>query len=269
MKRTWSNSDYIYLKNNYYNTPMIELMSVLGRTANGIRMQASLLGLNRNLSKFLSRPYIDIDKSFFDNWNSSMAYILGFLYAEGSISQYRSLNLGISERDDYLFFNILRVMNSKYKVRYYEKTRTYHVAITNPTIVKSLIKIGLHDKVIPSVPDIYRGNFILGYFDGDGCITCSERYYYDGRVVRYPRSGFSDGSFSILRGIRDLLVACGLSDVNILHRGSVDCYDIYYSMKDSIKLFNLLYGENIGDGLFLKRKYDRFIYELECCGGLT
>lgn len=131
-----------------------------------------------------------IDESFFEKIDShDKAQILGFIYADGCIhirsENSKRLQIGLNEQDsDYL--EIIRV---KMKNEVLLRHKTYHCkdgvtrnvvtfTTSNPKIISDLGNLGVGPRKsltarFPSekqVPKEFLHSFILGIFEGDGCI---------------------------------------------------------------------------------------------------
>lgn len=198
-------------------------------------------------------------ENFFDNIDTeAKAYYLGFIMADGNISNYNnqySLKIHISYKDKEIIDDFLKEIKSTNKTKkkstynkiYNKSYESYYVSLTSVHMVKTLLNNGLSfdksgNELIPStVPDNLMHHFIRGYFDGDGITD-----------IKKNRSGFV-GSYEILNNI---MTITQINKVNLIARCSCDM-EIYYficAKKDSKKLFNFLYKDAT---IYLKRKKDR------------
>jgi hypothetical protein len=214
----------------------------------------------------LAYDYKNIDETFFSKWSPEMAYVLGFLFADGCMQrrktmkgEYNILSLSIKEKGHLEKINNL--MKSDHPLKIYSHQEIYHLNIANQKIVADLLKLGLVPKKslivkFPEVPDEYAGAFIRGEFDGDGCISMR------------PRSGgtatFISGSKDFICILKNKLESLAMvSDrklqVRILASGR-PFYAISYSNKlDLSKLFNFMYDKHAVDNrIYLTRKYLKF-----------
>ena len=195
-----------------------------------------------------------INESFFNNWNHESAYILGFLYAEGSVSKH-SIAIILSTTDAEILYKINKSMDSNYKVGNYisRKNKDYRyskLSISNYIIKKRLCEIGLKDKIFPSDISVeFIGDFIRGYFDGDGCICVNKS---NSAII-----SFADSKRELLFELRRVLSFFGLSDGYIKKRRN--CWYLnYWRNADVYFIFNVMY-DNIDNSLYYKRKYDIFV----------
>lgn len=122
------------------------------------------------------------DKNFFAKIDShEKAYWLGFLYADGNIHKNR---VQFSSIDKCFAIAFKRALKSKNKIREYtpknppNSSTCYAFGISDPKIVIQLNNLGMFPKKslnleFPScemVPEKFLCSFMLGYFDGDGCV---------------------------------------------------------------------------------------------------
>ena len=110
-------------------------------------------------------------------------------------------------------------------------------------------------RVPKNIPDRYTGDFVRGYFDGDGCIYFKSHYAKDRRHYRWVfQTKFISGSLKFLEDLKGLLGRFTKGGFIVKkERG----YELFYSHNDSRAIYELMYGKLRGD-LFLARKYNKF-----------
>lgn len=209
-----------------------------------------------------------VNEKFFDKWNPAMAYVLGFIYADGSIyPSARGKYLTITSVDKEVIILVKRLLQSEHTIREEKPTspngkKRFVLRIGNKNIYRSLSSIGLYPNKsltikIPMIPERFLSHFVRGYFDGDGCVHL---WVSKGRkkevIVRKLSIIFTSGSRKFLE---ELLA--NLKESLVLKQRKI--YDSHRSFQlrlatvDSIQLFKFLYHD-INNGLFLKRKLDTF-----------
>lgn len=121
-----------------------------------------------------------LNHQYFTNIDSEeKAYFLGFLFADGSVTN-KKMTLSLQEKDIHileLFKKSIEytgpiIINNKLGNR----QKQYRLVITSKSLVKDLHKYGVtvnkafNLKFPLDISKNYYHHFIRGYFDGDGCI---------------------------------------------------------------------------------------------------
>ncbi|MHA2226932.1 MAG: LAGLIDADG family homing endonuclease [Candidatus Hodarchaeales archaeon] len=169
-KSRWTAKEIQFLKKNSFLKD-IEISGALNRSINSIRGKRRRLGINK---KFQSKYNINLN--FFKIWTIEMAYILGYIFADGSIRIRRSgSELSMKSKDFELLELINDAMISNYPIKEIKsKTGIYYtLAINRKEIVYDLLKLGVIPRksktmTFPEVQERFLYHFIRGYFDGDG-----------------------------------------------------------------------------------------------------
>ncbi len=130
-----------------------------------------------------SRPVLEYElkRDFFKKQNHDMAYILGFILADGSITKDgKGVTFGVKESDGYLLQLIADKLGYNGKLKKWSKKDSKYSYITlsifSTEIVQDLAKYGIVNgktgkEVFPSLLDIrYHYAFLRGYLDGDGSV---------------------------------------------------------------------------------------------------
>lgn len=199
-----------------------------------------------------------------------MAYVLGFIAADGSLedaSYLRGKYLRISSTDFEVIEKIKNVMNSEHSVvtigpqnilgrkKNYISKQKYLLRIGSHEIYNDLFGLGIEPRksktlTMPKVPLEFMACFLRGYLDGDGCIHASS-----GR--KRLSAIFTSGSRLFLEAVsKNLSFILGINDHNIYSNNRA--FQLRYSTRESIVLLNYIYSD-ISDGLFLSRKYKIYL----------
>jgi len=212
----------------------------------------------------LPQQFYDINEDFFSSWSPEMAYVFGLIITDGCVSDAGVISLCINDRD--LLEKVKKVLRSGHKItpsRHQKGLYYFHFA--REKLVADLAKLGVLPRKsltvkFPQVPERYLVDFIRGVFDGDGSV------FFDKRRVNYPlRSKFVSGSEAFIEGLQRALEDClGMPKRTIYKQKTKNgwSYMFIYDHKDSAKLFEILY-KNAQNGLFLDRKYKRFLEGLK------
>lgn len=191
-----------------------------------------------------------VDKNFFKSWNVDMAYILGFIYADGSMedsSYIRGRYVRITSTDLQIISDIKRSINSGHNlVRISSdlpnrKTR-YLLRIGNKDIYSDLEKLGLYPNKsttirLPLIPNEFMPDFLRGYFDGDGGVSIefSKGIHVD-KILKRLVVSFTSGSCLFLTALSDALMAV-IGYKKPVYNGH-KAYQLRFSTKDSISFLN-------------------------------
>jgi hypothetical protein len=218
-----------------------------------------------------------INENFFKIWSSSMAYVLGYIYADGSlINAHRSSRtkyLAITSKDASILYKINRALGCNkplYRrpprvIKYpsgktYTNSLTYTLRIGNMVIFNDLMKLGLTPRKslslkLPRIPFRYFAHFLRGYFDGDGCFMLSRP---PKRNAHHVRVVFSSGSRQFLNDLAgSISKSTEIQEKHIYQQ--TRSFNLTYFKATSLKILRFMYSEIEKDGLYLDRKYGRYL----------
>lgn len=261
MQQSWTKEEEDIIK-KYYKTKSKSflLISLIGKSWPAIQRKAGVLKIKRELGA----SYANI--TYFDSWSEKMAYILGFIAADGCIIDRtkstgdRVLSIAVSIKD-YDYLAVLRnelAPNKKIwtyiKIKNGKKYKICYLRIGSKYICDKLISLGItHRKSLtisfPCVPDEYLSHFIRGYFDGDGSIIINRNQL----VVNFC-SGSKD-FLNSLNSIIDSKLDVGIK--NVVYGRQAGAYYLNYHTNQGEKVANFMY-ENIENNIYLKRKFNKF-----------
>jgi hypothetical protein len=232
-----------------------------------------------------------INENYFENIDcEEKAYILGFLFADGNVSEKsHKVSVQISYKDKDILIKMCNILFNgdtsyikeyKYDRVIYNKdnNKTYSfldhkaaIFLINKKIADDLIKLGcMPNKTLilkfPILRDDLIQHFIRGYFDGDGSLTINVRKLgkicKNGKICKYRAT---DAYFSIV-GTKDIIdnMAKYISllgahyEINKRHpERNNNNYTIRVSGNKQIKkICDYLYDNST---IYLDRKYDTYI----------
>jgi transposase len=188
-----------------------------------------------------------VNEDFFSNWTNEMAYILGFIFADGCMSQSRH-SITISQKESGILSQIANHLGmSQARVKF--ERGYYHLRVHSVTICKMLYWYGIKPNksntvAFPKIPRGYLGAFLRGVIDGDGWVDEN-----GSRVVIYS------GSQLFVEGLNEALVGLGLN--SRIRRSKRGLYEVRISPKRDIRKLKEYIYANKRD-LYLERKYLRF-----------
>lgn len=191
-----------------------------------------------------------------------MAYVLGFFMADGSIDVnsrgYHYFSIQICDKD--LLENIKKILDSDHKIATRkgvgkEKDR-YRIQIGNKEMCNDLRSLGVSENKtstmgLPKIPKKYFGDFVRGYFDGDGHVWVGEIHKKRKTKHLTLQTGFTSCSFNFLNKLRHSLKDFGLADGSFYAQKNY--FRLNYSMKNSLLLYEIMYNSS-NNNLFLFRK---------------
>jgi hypothetical protein len=122
-----------------------------------------------------------VNHFFFKTLNLVNSYYLGFLAADGYVSEKNNLiKIGLSSVDREFLLNFRKMISAEQEVIDHITNKGFAISelrfssleikrtLISHSIVPNKTKIGVSMKTIP---DEFKLAFIKGYFDGDGCFT--------------------------------------------------------------------------------------------------
>jgi intein-encoded DNA endonuclease-like protein len=196
-----------------------------------------------------------------------MAYVLGFFAADGTMIVNKRgahfIEFHITDRE--ILKKIKKVMGSEHKISIRDEGNAnyklgYRLQIGSKEMFVDLSKHGFtpnKSKIIkfPHVPQKFLGDFVRGYFDGDGCIYFKKHRAKDRRKARWVFSSrFTSGSKKFLLELHNQLRP-------MIKKGTIydkrRGFELVLSHHDSVALYKLMY-HNDCQSLYLDRKYRLF-----------
>ncbi len=200
-----------------------------------------------------------------------MAYVLGFIYADGAIIDSRissrTCYLLLSNNDSDLLYQIGKTMSSNHRLDYrpaiernFGKGKTYlckpsyRLRIGNRLIYSDLLQLGLSPKksltiLLPALPNEFFSFFLRGYFDGDGCVNICRR----GINQKTIQVVFVSGSFMFLKKLNENISnILGTKPKNIPFQSGA--FRLAFKSREAVAVCRLMYHD-LSLAPYLKRKY--------------
>lgn len=226
---------------------------------------AEELGIYYTTVSYILKDYgIKLPKAHFNEYifdsidTEEKAYWLGFIYADGCISDNGSLELGIIDREHLEKFK--RFINSKNSIRtkHYKEYTSYRIMNKSKHLKDTLISYGCTPRksLTLQFPDvsIFKDSlltipFIRGYFDGDGSVGVSK---CRNCTKPYPR-------VSII-GTQDIVTKClkytDIHNTVAKYRGN-NYYETKFTHTKALKFLNTIYNNA---NIYLDRKYAKYLF---------
>ncbi|MGF2713144.1 LAGLIDADG family homing endonuclease [Bacillus cereus] len=192
-----------------------------------------------------------IKEDYFKTWSNNMAYILGFITADGVIPKENQC-VSISQKESYILEDIKEELNTNQPLYQNKKTGVYMLNINSKTIKDDIMNIhGImpcksFNIEFPFVPEEFLHHFVRGYFDGDGYVN------YETYTV-----SFVGGSYNFMNSLNQVLQNYNLTSYLINQNTH---YRVILSGRKSIQLFSKWIYK--GKDIYLHRKYEIFQKEI-------
>ena len=193
-----------------------------------------------------------------------MAYVLGFLFADGNIihTQRGTWFWSIQITDKEILEKIKKKMGSSHQLSERKKKpghkQLYRLQIGSKDMCKDLLALGLTERksktiLFPEIPLEFFPDFLRGYFDGDGGVWIGPKNKRNNKTF-IINTFFTSGSKKFLISLISMLAKMGLTGGSLVkkERG----FDLKYSIRDSLILYKIMYNDKCS--LFLNRKKERF-----------
>ena len=216
------------------------------------------------ISRFIKINNINLKKSKFDENvfdiidTEEKAYWLGFVFADGNISSHTpnkkhtykfELSLALKDKNHLYKFNSFmnykgnNVKCDSYRCRWYIGNKHLWETLNSYGCTpKKSLTLNFPDENIFKSKDLIR-HFIRGYFDGDGCIICTNK----------------TRSINLL-GTPNFLTMCQkhFNVYNILHKNHNSSLTVRFDTfgKTAYKIAEFLYKDST---IYLDRKYTKYL----------
>lgn len=200
-----------------------------------------------------------------------MAYLLGYLYADGSLedSPYiRAKYLRCTSTDQEAILLLKTFLKAEHPIvrippRTVNHKVKFFIRIGSHNLFDSLMNLGMtpHKSLTITMPDIphkFLGDFLRGYFDGDGCVHIVKGKNKDGSLaIKKLTVILTSGSKKFLLQTHHALRA--VLPIKVLRPlyPNQRAFQLRYSTADSVLLFKYFY-QNARQGEYMTRKFDKF-----------
>lgn len=208
-----------------------------------------------------------VNDIFFKTWNPEMAYILGYIFADGNINwnlkkSYRALTITASKKDVNHLEKIRQKIQSTKQLLYSTNTESFRLIVNNVNICKDLMRKGvIPNKSLtvefPKVPGKFLRHFIRGVVDGDGNVRFVNR-----KKSPYFEITISSGSKKFLEKIAEEIKIIGINAR--VRKVGENVFVLQYSCKKGLKLAKWIYDN---ENMHLERKFEQYKLALNVHGG--
>lgn len=252
-----------------YNSGMstIKIAEEFGYNPSSVYSALKSIGCKFRSNKVNSRKNY-LNESYFDNIDSKeKAYWLGFIASDGYIqsnNKWRTKYIGITLNSIdighlYKFKDAIDYTGDvkTYKYNGYKETYAAKIIFCSDRMYDALVKNNVVENksnIIkpPEIPSEFIGAYILGYFDGDGSLSITEKYQCIKFIGTDPILDY------ILKYLNDNGINCINKSRNVRHTGDLVKYVSFGGCNIVIKIMDLLYS-NVDQDLPLERKHIKYL----------
>lgn len=196
-----------------------------------------------------------------------MAYVLGFIYADGCIyPSARGSYLCVTSIDESIILGIKRWMESDHTITktIFDDNRKprFALKIGNKAIYDNLLKLGVYPSKsliirMPDVPPFVLRHFLRGCFDGDGCINLyRSRGLKQEIILRKLTTIFTSGSRLFLEDLLYILKENLPLQQTRVYAGR-RAFQLRFNTSESVQLFKFMYA-SVPTEFFFLRKFETF-----------
>lgn len=255
-----------------YDVHTYHIKNVLEHRKIPLKTRSEIKGIGDKEGVYRTYP---LNQDYFKTWTHNMAYILGFVAADGCIntgSKDIDSNWGTlifnQQREDREILEKFKAelmyegdVRDSYSKLNGEKFPTSSLSVSSRIMIDDIKEIGIRERKtfdleFPSIPQAYEIDFIRGFFDGDG--TVGGQYPTNSNGVRSKtlqiRVRIASASKEFINALQSTLVRYGLKEKRVVESTSI--HEVTYSTRESLLIHKLFYRDS--NSLFLQRKKDRF-----------
>ena len=199
-----------------------------------------------------------------------MAYILGFIYADGNLTKNKRGGhyLSIYTADRELLIKMREILKSNHKISNRKSISgfNYCIQIGSKEIFADLVEIGARPNKtlrmkLPKIPNKYFADFLRGYFDGDGNVWVGELHKNRSKNTLTIQVCFTSCSKQFLESLLSGVRSFGVMGGSINKVKNKACFRLGFSVNDALKIYKIMYNSHQSQ-LFLNRKkatFEKFI----------
>lgn len=200
-----------------------------------------------------------------------MAYVLGFLYADGNVVKTNRGTHYIAwySADHTLLTQMRGSVKAEHliKLRAAKSGQVYRMQVGSREWFDDLSCLGLHPNktrrlVLPDIPNQFKGDFVRGYFDGDGNVWVGYVHIDRLKKTKTIQVAFTSASRDFLVSLRSQLVCVGLTGGGIYTNKMATFSRLSFSVRDALKIYKIMY--NAEHKLLLERKKQVFEKFFNC-----
>ena len=184
-----------------------------------------------------------VNKQYFNKWSINMAYLLGYIAADGCIRP-KKYEFKIKSIDYELLDFLKNELESNFRIKKEKNSNCYGFCVYSGKFVQSLIDKGIHhrkawDFDMPDIPEKYFWHFLRGYVDGDGSIKIPN---YNSRIIGFNIVGHEKFLKKVL-SILKTKIKCPNYSINYNCKSNVNG-TLAINSSYAFKCLNKMYNNN-------------------------
>lgn len=223
-------------------------------------------GLRTPVRTVKNKVKINLNENYFSEIDThKKAYFLGLLFSDGYICSNvyktsKTVGIALQLEDKYILEEFKKELEAEVKISEYKNSAK--LTISNLKMYKDLKSLGIKEKKsskdhdFPPIKKEFYNSFILGYFDGDGCITI--------KATKAIVVTISGNSRSFFEQMQKILLENFDIETNIREetgKRKNPLYILYFKGRtNQLKFKNNMYSDS---GIYLTRKHAKFM-EIPC-----
>lgn len=197
-----------------------------------------------------------------------MAYVLGFFAADGSmiLNKRGGKYIEFTNTDRSILEQVQQVTGSPHLIAEREsilasQKSVFRMQIGSKIWFDDLVLLGFTPSKskrlpLPNIDAAYFGDFVRGYFDGDGCVYFSHLKYADRENARgVVLTLFTSGCRPFLSALWKRLQQNGIRGGSLKKKARG--FELVFSHKDSVALHRVMYHTGKVPELYLPRKREK------------
>jgi predicted HTH domain antitoxin len=206
--------------------------------------------LGRRMKGHSHNRIYEYNRSIFKSLNKKVAYLLGYICADGCIS--KEGKLMFATKDKILLEKINLAFQSNKPIRSYGNGKYFRLEFRSHEINNDLLKLGVIPKkplrLYPlNLPKETYSDFVRGYFDGDGCFAYHVSY-------NTYKSMITSCNYKMLKWIDSIVH----TQQGTIYKRTPTCFELRYGFGDTLRLGNFIYKNLTSADIYLPRKFILF-----------
>ena len=145
--KKWTLEEIDLLREKYPRGTQDELIKIFNTSWKGIKSKARLCDIKRDLTYVYRYAHnkCTVNEDFFKTWSHNMAYILGFITADGCTYENR-VKITLNSKDKDILLKMADILGKNINISSNKNTST--LAIRSNEIIKDLSELGLDRKSV-------------------------------------------------------------------------------------------------------------------------